>query len=62
MRTIGELKKAIADLPDTTPISFNHMADDGTSTSMRIAEAWSAQGTYCVEFETRVTEVPSETL
>jgi hypothetical protein len=62
MTTAGELKKAIANLPDETPITYTHTASDGEQTHMRVADAWSVQGTFCVEFETKVTEVPSEAL
>jgi hypothetical protein len=63
MTTIGELKRAIEKLPDETPITYTHTADDGEQTRMRIAEAWPAQGTYCIEFETKVAdEVLNEAL
>jgi excisionase family DNA binding protein len=62
MTTVGELKKAIANLPDETPITYTHTTDDGEQIHMRVADAWPAHGTFCVEFETKVTEVPSETL
>jgi hypothetical protein len=56
MTTIGELKKAIAEKPDDMPLSLNYIADDGEVVKLRIAEAWTAQGSYCVEFEAPVTE------